>query len=200
VRLLLRIVKFLAITLGTLLAVLLLTIIGFYWYYTSEIRYPFEKPKEYISFEQMPDSLLMAFKRETREEYIYRVTRTIITEQHKQISQGNFTKRVIFYQPWVAIHLSDKEKIEYLLNHYYFGRGCYGITCAARIDFDKKAHDLTPDESIILVSFLKRPGQIEPKIEKHYGKKLNELTEMEKAELAKTLTGNDPFSLLPPKK
>jgi penicillin-binding protein 1A len=60
---------------------------------------------------------------------------------------------------------SDKDEIlARYLNTVYFGRGVYGIEPAARIYFDRSAHDLTPAQSAFLIGLLSGPTAAEPTV------------------------------------
>lgn len=66
----------------------------------------------------------------------------------------------------LAIELENKytkdEIMELYLNAIYFGSGCYGIESASNFFFDKKASDLTINESAILAGIIKSPTYYSP--------------------------------------
>ena len=57
---------------------------------------------------------------------------------------------------------TKKEILAYYFNTVYFGKGAHGIEAAARTFFDKKAKDLTLNESAILIGLLKSPTNYDP--------------------------------------
>lgn len=57
---------------------------------------------------------------------------------------------------------SKDDILEMYLNIIYFGHNCYGIESAAQFYFDKKAEDLTLDESAVLVGLLSSPNNYSP--------------------------------------
>ncbi|MFH2037234.1 MAG: PBP1A family penicillin-binding protein [Candidatus Zixiibacteriota bacterium] len=59
---------------------------------------------------------------------------------------------------------SKQEIIQMYLNHYYFGKGAYGIAAASRTYFDKNVGDLSINECALLVSLLKGPSRYSNKI------------------------------------
>ncbi len=59
---------------------------------------------------------------------------------------------------------SKQEILQMYLNHYYFGRGAYGIAAAARTYFDKSVGELTVNECALLVSLLKGPSRYSNKV------------------------------------
>lgn len=91
------------------------------------------------------------------------------------------------YGFWIQLHFTENEKIEYILNHEYFGMGCNGASCAAQRFFGKKLNDLTPDESELLIKFLKNPARYIKAVEKDFGKNVIELTPEDKAKAAKMI-------------
>ncbi|MCH5146961.1 MAG: transglycosylase domain-containing protein [Clostridiales bacterium] len=57
----------------------------------------------------------------------------------------------------------NKDQIlEMYLNTIYFGHNCYGLQSAAEFYFDKKAENLTLDESAVLVGLLVSPNNYSP--------------------------------------
>lgn len=57
---------------------------------------------------------------------------------------------------------SKDQILEMYLNTIYFGHNCYGLQNAAEFYFDKKAEDLTLDESAVLVGLLASPNNYSP--------------------------------------
>ncbi len=57
---------------------------------------------------------------------------------------------------------SKDEILEMYLNAIYFGNGCYGIESASNFYFNKKASDLTINESAILAGIIKSPANYCP--------------------------------------
>lgn len=57
---------------------------------------------------------------------------------------------------------SKEQIIEMYLNAIYYGNGIYGIDCAAKNYFNKKASDLTPSEGAILAGIVKNPSRYSP--------------------------------------
>lgn len=75
-------------------------------------------------------------------------------------------------------HLSKKRILEIYLNVIEWGKGIYGAEAAARTYFDKSAADLTPDESVALVSVLPSPRRWSPISEKAFmARRRTQLTE-----------------------
>ncbi len=54
---------------------------------------------------------------------------------------------------------SKQEIVQMYLNMYYFGRGAYGISAAARTYFDKRVDELTVTDCALLVALLKGPSR-----------------------------------------
>lgn len=54
---------------------------------------------------------------------------------------------------------SKEEILQMYLNQYYFGRGAYGISAAARTYFDKRVEELSVEDCALLVGLLKAPGR-----------------------------------------
>jgi penicillin-binding protein 1A len=54
---------------------------------------------------------------------------------------------------------SKEEILQIYLNQYYFGRGAYGISAAARAYFDKTPDELTINDCALLVGLLKAPSR-----------------------------------------
>jgi len=54
---------------------------------------------------------------------------------------------------------SKEEILQMYLNQYYFGRGAYGISAAARAYFDKPVEELTINDCALLVGLLKAPSR-----------------------------------------
>jgi len=54
---------------------------------------------------------------------------------------------------------SKEEILQMYLNQYYFGRGAYGISAAAKAYFDKSVDDLTINDCALLVGLLKAPSR-----------------------------------------
>jgi penicillin-binding protein 1A len=54
---------------------------------------------------------------------------------------------------------SKEEILQMYLNQYYFGRGAYGLSAAARAYFDKSIEDLTINDCALLVGLLKAPSR-----------------------------------------
>jgi penicillin-binding protein 1A len=54
---------------------------------------------------------------------------------------------------------SKEEILQMYLNQYYFGRGAYGISAAAKAYFDKSVDDLTVNDCALLVGLLKAPSR-----------------------------------------
>lgn len=57
---------------------------------------------------------------------------------------------------------SKDEILEMYLNTIYFGHNCYGLQSAAEFYFDKKAEDLTLEESAVLAGLLISPNNYSP--------------------------------------
>lgn len=57
---------------------------------------------------------------------------------------------------------SKDEILEMYINTIYFGHNCYGLQSAAEFYFDKKAENLTLDESAVLVGLLISPNNYSP--------------------------------------
>lgn len=57
---------------------------------------------------------------------------------------------------------SKKRILEMYLNTIYFGHNCYGLESAAEFYFDKKAEDLTLEESATVVGLLTSPNNFSP--------------------------------------
>ena len=57
---------------------------------------------------------------------------------------------------------SKDQILEMYINTIYFGHNCYGLQSAAEFYFDKKAEELTLDESAILVGLLSSPNNYSP--------------------------------------
>lgn len=57
---------------------------------------------------------------------------------------------------------SKDQILEMYLNTIYFGHNCYGLQRAAEFYFDKKAEDLSLDESAVLVGLLVSPNNYSP--------------------------------------
>lgn len=75
-----------------------------------------------------------------------------------------------------------KEQIlETYLNTIYFGHSCYGLQSAAQFYFDKRAEELTLDESAVLVGLLISPNNYSPF--KHPEKSINRRNTVLKAML-----------------
>ncbi len=58
---------------------------------------------------------------------------------------------------------SKEEILGNYLNTIYFGRGCYGVECAAETFYGKHAKALTLDEGIALAAMVRSPGNYDPK-------------------------------------
>ncbi len=58
--------------------------------------------------------------------------------------------------------LTKDEILERYLNQVYFGQGAYGIEMAARVYFDKKASELTLEESALLAGLIRAPSRYTP--------------------------------------
>jgi penicillin-binding protein 1A len=54
---------------------------------------------------------------------------------------------------------SKEEILQMYLNQYYFGRGAYGISAAAKAYFDKTVDELTINDCALLVGLLKAPSR-----------------------------------------
>jgi penicillin-binding protein 1A len=54
---------------------------------------------------------------------------------------------------------SKEEILQMYLNQYYFGRGAYGISAAAKVFFDKSAEELSINDCALLVGLLKAPSR-----------------------------------------
>lgn len=54
---------------------------------------------------------------------------------------------------------SKEEIIQMYLNQYYFGRGAYGLSAAARTYFNKSIDELSVNDCALLVGLLKAPGR-----------------------------------------
>jgi len=59
-------------------------------------------------------------------------------------------------------NFTKKEILELYLNVSYFGKGAYGVESAANIYFDKKAKEMTVNESALLVALLKSSVNYDP--------------------------------------
>lgn len=57
---------------------------------------------------------------------------------------------------------SKNQILEMYVNTIYFGHNCYGLQSAAEFYFDKKAEELTLDESAVLVGLLVSPNNYSP--------------------------------------
>lgn len=54
---------------------------------------------------------------------------------------------------------SKEEILQMYLNQYYFGKGAYGISAAARTYFDKRVSELTIKDCAFLIGILKAPSR-----------------------------------------
>lgn len=54
---------------------------------------------------------------------------------------------------------SKEEILQMYLNQYYFGKGAYGVSAAARTYFDKRVQDLDVRECAFLIGILKAPSR-----------------------------------------
>ncbi len=54
---------------------------------------------------------------------------------------------------------SKEEILQFYLNQYYFGRGAYGISAAAKAYFDKPVEELSVNDCALLVGLLKAPSR-----------------------------------------
>jgi monofunctional biosynthetic peptidoglycan transglycosylase len=73
-----------------------------------------------------------------------------------------------FITLWLEHTLSKTRILEIYLNVVEWGRGIYGAEAAARFYFRKPAKDLTPDESVALVSILPSPRRWSPFSERSF--------------------------------
>lgn len=69
-------------------------------------------------------------------------------------------------EAYLAIRLEKRMTKDEILMHYlntvYFGRGAYGIECAARAYFSKGADELTLSETALLAGIIKAPSAYSP--------------------------------------
>lgn len=72
-------------------------------------------------------------------------------------------------EAWRALklgwHLSDDEVLGWYLNRAYFGRGCWGVACAARRTFDESPASLSVSEAATLVGVLPSPERLHPEVD-----------------------------------
>lgn len=72
-------------------------------------------------------------------------------------------------EAWRAVrlwaHLRDDEVLTWYLNRAYFGRGCHGITSAARRTFDESPGALSLSEAATLVGLLPAPSCRHPEVD-----------------------------------
>ncbi|MCA9494966.1 MAG: transglycosylase domain-containing protein, partial [Myxococcales bacterium] len=71
-------------------------------------------------------------------------------------------------EAWRALklgwHLSDDEVLAWYVNRAYFGRGCWGVACAARRTFDESPASLSVSEAATLVGLLPSPERLHPEV------------------------------------
>jgi len=93
------------------------------------------------------------------------LARTLYLSPHKNLLRKS-KEALITLQ--LERNLSKNRILEIYLNVIEWGKGIYGAEAAARAYFDKSAADLTPDESVALVSVLPSPRRWNPVSEKAF--------------------------------
>ncbi|OIN87435.1 MAG: hypothetical protein AUJ12_01485 [Alphaproteobacteria bacterium CG1_02_46_17] len=63
---------------------------------------------------------------------------------------------------WLEHELTKQEILAAYMNRVYLGAGTYGVKAAAKIYFNKDAHDLTLYEAAIIAGLLKAPSRYSP--------------------------------------
>lgn len=63
---------------------------------------------------------------------------------------------------WLETRFSKDEILSAYLNRVYFGAGAYGIDAAAQVYFSKRAGQLDPWETAVLIGLLKAPSRYSP--------------------------------------
>ena len=168
----------------------------------------FREKRDLISFEELPKNLINAFlAAEDRDFYrhfginpmailramikniiagrIVQGGSTITQQLAKRIfttGERTFTRKILeaILSFQIEKRFSKEEILEMYFNQIYLGHGCYGISSAARLFFDKEVKHLDVAESSVLAALPSAPNRFSPFRNPHraYEKNFNILNRM----------------------
>lgn len=99
------------------------------------------------------------------------LAKRIFTEGEKTFAR-KATEAIIAMQ--IERKFSKEEILEMYFNQIYLGHGCYGISSASKLFFNKKVKYLTTGESSVLAALPSAPGRYSPLMNTHNAYEKNE--------------------------
>lgn len=92
------------------------------------------------------------------------LAKRLFTEGEKSYSR-KVKEAIISFQ--IEKKFSKEEILEMYFNQIFLGRGCYGVSSAAKLYFDKNVNHLTAAESSVLAALPSAPGKYSPLLNTH---------------------------------